>query len=62
MKDKNFLAWLHERLELVHNENPNVDYMHKLRAIIRTIPKDQETNGGVSDTDDIRRLALEGKP
>lgn len=34
MKDKEFLKWLHARLEHVHGENPLVDYMHKLRAII----------------------------
>jgi hypothetical protein len=36
--DVDFLLWLHARLVEVHNENPNADYMHKLRAIILTIP------------------------
>jgi len=35
MKDKEFLKWIHERLEYVHKESPLMDYMHKLRAIIR---------------------------
>ena len=43
MTDQRFLAWLHERLEHVHRENPDLDYMNKLRAIIRVIPQDQVT-------------------
>lgn len=43
MKDREFLMWIHERLELVHGDSPLVDYMHKLRAIIRNTPKDKET-------------------
>ena len=34
MKDKQFLIFIHDRLEKVHGENRNIDYMHKLRAII----------------------------
>ena len=26
MTDKKFLAWIHERLECIHGENPNVDW------------------------------------
>jgi hypothetical protein len=37
MKDREFLVWLHERLTEVHKENPLVDYMHKLRAIIKSM-------------------------
>lgn len=40
MNDREFLMWLHERLEHVYNEKPMMDYMHKLRAIIRSTPKD----------------------
>ena len=40
MKDKEFLAWLRDRLEHVHNENPNMDYMRRLRAIIEAMPED----------------------
>lgn len=43
MQDREFLMWLHERLQHVHHESPIVDYMHKLRAIIRATPKNQET-------------------
>ncbi len=45
MKDKEFLIWIHERLEHVHDESPLYDYMHKLRQIISVIPPDQESNG-----------------
>ena len=34
MKDVEFMNWLHERLILVHGENRNLDYMHRLREII----------------------------
>jgi len=34
MKDKEFLQWIHDRMLHVHGENPPVDYMCKLRAII----------------------------
>jgi hypothetical protein len=43
MKDREFLIWLHERLQYVHKESPLNDYMHKLRTIIRATPKDQDT-------------------
>ena len=43
MEDREFLIWLHARLTKVHGENPTVDYMHKLRAIIKSTPKDRVT-------------------
>jgi len=43
MKDKQFLTWIHERLEHVHGENHNVDYMHKLRNIILATHSEQVT-------------------
>lgn len=43
MNDREFLIWLHARLEHKHGENPQVDYMHKLRAIIRATPIDKYT-------------------
>jgi len=51
MTDQEFLIWIHERLEHQHGENPHVDYMHKLRAIILvadptvTTPNRGATNG-----------------
>lgn len=44
MKDREFLIWLHERLEHVHKEHHLLDYMHKFRAVISAIPENQETN------------------
>lgn len=41
MEDRDFLMWLHERLEKEHGENTLCDYMHKLRAIIANTPKTQ---------------------
>ena len=41
--DREFLMWIHSRLVEVHGENDCIDYMHKLRAIIRSIPKDKMT-------------------
>jgi hypothetical protein len=43
MNDREFLIWMHERLTEVHGESPLVDYMHKFRAIISTIPIFQNT-------------------
>lgn len=43
MTDKEFLVWVHDRMAYVHGENVNVDYMHKLRAIINVIPEKQKT-------------------
>ena len=43
MKDTEFLQFIHDRFQYEHNENPNFDYMHKLRAIIKAYDKDKET-------------------
>lgn len=53
MKDRDFLCWLHERLEHIHKENPLFDYMHKLRSIIATIPPNQETRKTSTDIDKL---------
>lgn len=39
MGDREFLIWLHARLERVHGESADKDYMHKLRAIINNMDK-----------------------
>jgi len=41
--DSAFLQWVHDRMRFVHGENENVDYMHKLRAIIASVPNDRKT-------------------
>ncbi|MCP4392832.1 MAG: hypothetical protein GY804_00960 [Alphaproteobacteria bacterium] len=43
MKDRDFLIWLHERLVQVHREKSTMDYMHKLRVIIKSIDPDKDT-------------------
>jgi hypothetical protein len=53
MFDKAFLIWLHNRLHKVHGENLNVDYMYKLRAIIRSIPDNQITPNMCVSYEDI---------
>ena len=51
MKDRDFLKWIHERLEHVHHESPLMDYMHKLRAIIATTdPEKESLNTGMSNS------------
>lgn len=49
MTDRVFLQAIHDRLIRTHGENPNMDYMHKLRAIIRSTPHDRETPNVASD-------------
>lgn len=36
--DRDFLMWIHERLQNVHGEKELYDYMHRLRCIIANIP------------------------
>jgi len=55
MTDKQFLIWIHERLEHVHGEKPIVDYMHKLRAIINSIDSDKVTPN-LSSSNSIEEL------
>lgn len=44
MLDKNFLEWLANRLVDVYGESPNVDIVHKLRAIAERVPVDVDTD------------------
>lgn len=32
-----FLEWIYERLEKVHNENPLMDFMHTLKGIVGSL-------------------------
>lgn len=54
MNDRNFLSWLHDRLEHVHGENPMTDYMGKLRSIIAALPEGQDTPNTAPDLETIR--------
>jgi hypothetical protein len=42
MTDREFLIWIHQRLIKVYGENYLADYMHRLREVIHTIPRNQE--------------------
>jgi len=59
MKDRAFLIWLHMRLTEIKGENPNADYMMKLRAIIQATDKDKDTPNVCSR--DIEELLSEVK-
>ena len=59
VKDREFLMWLHQRLQFVHNESSIVDYMHKLRAIIHDTPADRESindGRGKNGLDELREV------
>ena len=58
MTDREFLIWIHERLEYVHKENPHMDYMHRLRNIIVTIDPDKETLGtaAMNNSEDLKKV------
>jgi len=56
MTDREFLTWLHERLEHVHGENPQMDYMYKLRSIIEATPPDSYTPN-VSNSQGVEPVA-----
>lgn len=43
MKDKEFLQWIYNRLNQLHDENVNVDYMLKLKAIIKATDENKIT-------------------
>lgn len=45
MTDRDFLIWVHSRLEHEHGQSPLLDYMHKLRAIIANMDPDQRSKG-----------------
>ena len=40
-KDSEHLQWIHDRLQHVYHENPNFDFMHRLREIIETVKKSE---------------------
>lgn len=53
MNDKEFLTWIHQRLVHLHRENPNVDYMGKLRSIIKATSDKQLTPNTAPDIESI---------
>ena len=40
IKDINHLEWVHERMQFVHNENENLDYMIRFKEIIEQAKKE----------------------
>lgn len=54
MKDKEFLQWIHDRMHHVHGEHINIDYMHKLRTVIKATDEEQ-TTPNVCSTDNYGR-------
>jgi hypothetical protein len=53
MKDRAFLLWIHARLIERHNENPNVDYMNKLKCIAESTDPAKETSNLYSSAVEI---------
>ena len=54
MDDRDFLMWIHERLEYIHDENSLVDYMRRLRGIIKTTRPEITSN--TSETNTLEEL------
>lgn len=55
MNNRDFLMWIHERLEHIHKENPMYDYMRRLRSIILNADINQKSGMDFS-TDDSEEL------
>ena len=63
--DQEILIWIHDRLQYTHNENPRIDYMHKLRAIIAEYPADKVTpqiGQGKNSMDELKKTLLANNP
>ena len=56
MNDREFLMWLHARLTEVHGESSLIDYMHKFRAVISSIPENQVTPNDGRGGNDLKSL------
>lgn len=56
MTDREFLMWLHERITEVYGESSIIDFMHKFRDIITSIPENQKTRNSVAlnSLDDLK--------
>jgi hypothetical protein len=61
MNDREFLIWIHERLEHVHKEIRTMDFMHKLRNIILAYPADKVTpnTGCMNSLEDLKEKIAE---
>lgn len=60
--DAAFLTWLHARLQFQHGENPNADYMNKLRTIILAMPEGKTTRNLSSSAADLPKVGVMIEP
>lgn len=68
MNDQEFLNWLARRIEEQYGENPNVDFLHRLRKIANETPapvglilnerKRQDRKWGIQDHSDLYWLGI----
>lgn len=58
MSDRDFLIWLHNRLTSVYEEDELYDYMHRFRAIIKSIPKNQisRASDGENGIEELKKV------
>ena len=62
MNDRDFLCWIHERLEN-YGDSDLLDFMHQLRAVIAETPEDKRTvntGQGKNGLGELRRSLREG--
>jgi hypothetical protein len=60
MKDKRFLCWIHERL-VRNGDSKHVDFLHKLRAIIRDTDPNKDSRSDTSSDFDVVQMFQELK-
>ena len=56
MTDRDFLIWIHERLINVYNEDPLLDYMHRLRGIIYNAPIKRTSFPASNSIEDLKLI------
>lgn len=56
MNDRDFLIWIHERLVKVYNEDPLLDYMHRLRGIIYNTPTKRTSYPSSNSMEDLKLI------
>jgi len=60
MKDRDFLIWIHARLEM-YGDLPLLDFMHKLRGIIYSIPKNKVSTPIANNLKELEELLNQPK-
>ena len=56
MIDRDYLIWLHERMEHVYKEDRCLDFMRKLRCIISEYPAGKNTPNDTRGLDSMEML------